>query len=86
MQRRTYTIYNLLGALLWAVGLTLLGYALGDAIGDNIDTYIIPLVVVVVAVSLLPIVLEHRRSRRASAKATPDQEVQELQELLDSDD
>lgn len=88
MHRRTYTIYNLVGALLWAVGLTLLGYALGDAIGDSIDTYIIPLVLVVVAISLLPVLIEWRKSRRARAAspADPEAETQELHELLDSDD
>ena len=37
MNRRVFTIYNVLGALIWAVGVTMLGYALGNAIGGNID-------------------------------------------------
>jgi len=79
MHRRTYTTYNLVGALLWAVGLTLLGYVLGDVIGDDIDTYILPLVVVIVAVSLLPVLLERRRAKKGS----PEAEAQEIHEILD---
>lgn len=63
MKRRTYTTYNLIGAVLWAVGVTMLGWALGDAIGSGIDTYILPLLLVVVAISLLPVFLEWRRSK-----------------------
>ena len=29
MRRRTFTLYNVIGALLWTVGITMLGYALG---------------------------------------------------------
>ena len=42
MQYRTFLAYNVLGGLLWAVGVTLLGYFLGDQIGaDNIDKYLL---------------------------------------------
>jgi membrane-associated protein len=66
MDRRTYTLYNLVGALLWAVGVTLLGYVLGDAIGEDIDTYLLPIIAVIVLVSLIPPFLEWRRAKRAS--------------------
>jgi membrane-associated protein len=71
MKRRTYTTYNLIGAVLWAIGVTVLGWALGDAIGENIDTYLLPLVAVVVAISLLPVFLEWRRSQLPMTSAHP---------------
>jgi len=89
MDRRTYTIYNLVGALLWAVGVTLLGYALGDVIGDDIDTYLLPIVLVIVAVSLIPPLLEWRRARRERAAAADDDpaaELDQLKEALDRED
>ena len=64
MDRRTYTVYNVIGALLWAVGVTLLGYVLGDALGDDIDTYLLPIIAVIILVSLIPPFLEWRRARR----------------------
>ena len=67
MNRRVYSLYNLIGALLWAVGVTMLGFALGNAIGSNIDTYLLPLIAVIIVVSLLPVFFEWRRVRRDAA-------------------
>jgi membrane-associated protein len=85
MDRRTYTTYNLAGALLWAVGVTLLGYALGDVIGGSIDTYLLPLVLVVIAISLLPVFFEWRKSRGAGNEPAADADATtEAKQLKDS--
>jgi membrane-associated protein len=90
MQRRVYTLYNLIGALLWAVGLSLLGWGLGDTLfsgkdkNKNIDKYLLPLVAVVVLVSLIPVLLEWRKSRRTPVEpATPEAAVAEAKEIHD---
>jgi membrane-associated protein len=62
MNYRTYTIYTVLGGVLWATSVTLLGYFLGnvDFIANNIEL----LLLAGVAVSVVPIafqVLRHRR-------------------------
>jgi len=67
MRRRSFTVYNLVGALLWTVGVTMLGYALADLIGDSIDTYLLPAVGVIVLLSFIPPYLEWRRAKRARA-------------------
>lgn len=46
--------YNVLGAFVWAVGLTLLGYTLGQFI-PNVDQYLLPIIVVIVLISFAPI-------------------------------
>jgi membrane protein DedA with SNARE-associated domain len=43
MNRRRYTLYNILGAILWGGGLTLLSYWLGSNV-PNFDRYIIPII------------------------------------------
>ena len=53
-------------AVLAAVGVTVAGYLLGSSI-PGVDRYLLPIVGVIVVVSLLPVVLEVRRSRRAGA-------------------
>lgn len=49
MNRRRYFIYNVIGAVLWGAGLTLLGYWLGTNV-PNIDNYIIPVVLITLVV------------------------------------
>ena len=64
MRYRTFVTYNVLGGLLWGVGVTLLGFALGEAI--DIDRYLLPVIAVIVAFSLVPVLLEVRRARQGS--------------------
>ncbi len=61
---RTFTVWQVAGGLVWSVGLTLAGYALGSSV-PNIDRYLLPLVALVVVVSLLPLLAELYRARRA---------------------
>jgi membrane-associated protein len=68
MRYRTFVTYNVIGGLLWAVGVTLLGYWLGNLIPD-IDAYLLPIVAVIIALSFVPIGLEFLRRRRESARA-----------------
>ena len=53
MHYRTFLTYNLVGGLLWAVGLNLAGYFLGNIIPD-VDKYLLPIIVLIVFVSVLP--------------------------------
>ena len=71
MRYRTFVTFNLVGGLLWAIGVTLLGYFLGqvDFIEENLELAILA----IVAISVLPIARElwlSRRQRRAEAPAT----------------
>ena len=62
MQYRTFVRYNVVGGFLWGVGVTLLGYFLGNVslIADHVELALL----LVVAVSLIPIAIEVLRSRR----------------------
>jgi membrane-associated protein len=60
---RTFAIWQVVGGLVWSIGLTLAGYALGSRI-PNVDRYLLPIVAVIVIVSLIPVALELRRGRR----------------------
>jgi membrane-associated protein len=62
---RSCTVWQVLGGLLWSLGLTLAGYALGPRIPD-VQHYLLPIVAVIVVVSLLPVALELLRSRASS--------------------
>jgi membrane-associated protein len=60
---KVFLLWQVLGGLVWTVGVTLAGYFLGSQI-PGIDKYLLPIVAVVVVLSLLPIGLELLRSRR----------------------
>lgn len=65
-----FLAFNLVGGLLWAVGITLAGYFLGSAIPD-IDRYLLPIVVLIVIVSVAPAALHLLREpeNRAALRA-----------------
>ncbi|MFE0514991.1 DedA family protein [Streptomyces sp. NPDC058964] len=65
---RTFTLWQVTGGLVWSVGLTLAGYALGSSV-RGIDTYLLPVIALIVVVSLLPIAVEVLRSRKAAKEA-----------------
>jgi membrane-associated protein len=67
MRYRTFVVYNVVGAVLWAVGITTLGHFLGEIelVRENIELAI----VAVIAVSLLPMAIELYRHRRHRADA-----------------
>jgi membrane-associated protein len=66
LDARVFAVANLIGGALWGVGVTLAGYALGKSI-HNVDRYLLPIIAVVVLLSLIPVALEVRRSRREKA-------------------
>jgi membrane-associated protein len=63
MQYRTFLIYNVIGGTLWACGVTILGYFLGQVafVKNNIEFILIG----IVAVSVVPIGIEVLRARKA---------------------
>jgi membrane-associated protein len=65
MDPRQFFFYNVVGALIWSVGLTVAGYVLGSSI-KNVDRYLLPIIAVVIAVSFLPVAIEALRARRRS--------------------
>jgi membrane-associated protein len=66
---RKFAFFNAVGAVLWGMGVPLVGYGVGKALGAAagdvpIDRYIIPLTALIIIVSLIPVVLEFRKARR----------------------
>ncbi|USQ89536.1 DedA family protein [Streptomyces phaeoluteigriseus] len=59
---RTFTVWQVVGGLLWSQSLVLAGYTLGSSV-PHIEDYLLPLVAVVVALSLLPLLAPARRAR-----------------------
>ncbi|MFF0725872.1 DedA family protein [Streptomyces sp. NPDC004134] len=69
MNYRQFVVFNVIGGILWGVGVTLLGAALGqiDFVHQNIEAILIGIVLL----SVLPIVIEFLRARSNAKKAPP---------------
>jgi membrane-associated protein len=82
MDRRRFLTFSFVGALLWATGLTVVGYFLGsiDFIAKNLEV----IALLIVAVSVLPAVIEVMRARRGERNPDYD-EPAERQRVLDED-
>lgn len=59
-----FFIYNVLGSLLWAVGVTLLGFTIGQFIPDK---YFEPIIILVIIISLLPAAYEALKTKEKRA-------------------
>ena len=78
MNYAVFTLYNAVGAIVWGVGLTLLGYWLGRF--ETIQKLLEPIVIGIVIVSVLPIAFEWYKRRKAAKAAgipTPPMETGE---------
>lgn len=66
MHYRTFMSYNLIGGFLWTVGITLLGYFLGKVIpADQIDKYLLPIILGIIVISVIPSVIHLIKENRA---------------------
>ena len=83
MRYRTFVTYNVIGGVLWGVGVTLLGYFLGqiEFVADNIE----PIILLIIALSVLPIVIEVLRARREHRAGPPPASDRELPEDVPTD-
>jgi membrane-associated protein len=79
MKYRTFVTFNVVGGLLWAIGVTLLGFFLGqvDVVEQNLEITILA----IVAVSFVPIALEVWKSRKEKRSVAVDM----AHDLLDPD-
>ncbi|MEU4090905.1 VTT domain-containing protein [Streptomyces sp. NPDC026673] len=69
MNYRVFVTYNIIGGLLWGVGVTLLGYWLGQI--AFVHEHIELILIAIVLLSVVPIAIEFLRARSASRKAGP---------------
>lgn len=53
MDYKTFVTYNILGGALWAIGITYLGYVLGNTVPD-IDKYLLPIIGLIIIASIAP--------------------------------
>jgi membrane-associated protein len=66
MPARTFFMWNVVGGVLWVESMLLIGHFLGNQVDPTkIDKYILPGVFLIVLISLIPIIVEVVKTRRA---------------------
>lgn len=68
MQYRKFAVYNVVGAVFWAIGVTVAGYFLGKTI-PSVDKYLLPIIALIVAVSIAPSAIHIWRENGDEIKA-----------------
>jgi membrane-associated protein len=63
MHYKTFVSYNVIGGLLWTVGMNLAGYFLGSIIPD-VDKYLLPIIFLIIFLSILPPIIEFIKEKR----------------------
>jgi membrane-associated protein len=67
MSYRTFLTYNIIGALLWAAGISYIGYYVGallHKLGIEIDTILLPVVLLIILLSVLPPVIHVLKDKK----------------------
>lgn len=63
MKYRNFITYNIIGGFIWSLGLVFSGYYLGQII-PNVDKYILPIILVIIFVSIIPVAWEIYKDRK----------------------
>jgi membrane-associated protein len=62
MPARRFALWNVLGGIVWTVGILIAGRLVGEKL--HIDRYVLPVVWLAVVVSVISVLLEVRRNKR----------------------
>ena len=64
LERKLFSTWNAIGAIIWTQVAIGIGYLLGDLIEGSVDKYLLPIVGLIIFLSLVPIALEILRERK----------------------
>ena len=80
MPYRRFVVFNVVGGFLWVFSMILAGYFLGNILktqfGIDLEEHIEWVIIIVVALSLLPAVIEYLKSRREKTREAKASKVQ----------
>lgn len=63
MNYKVFFLYNVIGGALWGIGVSALGYILGNTV-PSVDRYIFPIIFGIIVVSLLPPIIHTLRRKK----------------------
>ena len=62
---RKFFVWNIIGSYIWTVGIISAGYLIGEKLQGSVDRYLLPIVALIIAASLMPITFEILRNRNS---------------------
>ena len=65
LERKLFSTWNAIGAIIWTQVAIGIGYLLGDLIEGSVNKYLLPIVGLIVLLSLVPMALETLRERKS---------------------
>lgn len=69
MDRRMFGIYTVVGGVIWTFSMPMLGYFLGRMLPpDQIDHYLLPIILAIIVVSFLPSIYHFYKERKTGKK------------------
>ncbi|MET0806242.1 MAG: DedA family protein [Lacisediminihabitans sp.] len=79
MNYRKYSLYNAIGAFIWGVGVTVVGFLLGNIrpVADFVIKYIDIVLIAVVLLTLIPVVIHYLQGKYRARKARDVQDAGE---------
>jgi membrane-associated protein len=64
LERKLFSTWNAIGAIIWTQVAIGIGYLLGDLIQGSVDKYLLPIIGLIVVLSLIPMARETLRERK----------------------
>jgi membrane-associated protein len=64
LDRKLFSTWNAIGAIIWTQVAIGIGYLLGDVIEGSVNKYLYPIVVLIVLISLMPLFIEVYKERK----------------------
>lgn len=80
LEMRKFALYNIAGAILWIASLTLLGYFLGRSFAEQIEEYLVYIIIGFIAVTTIPLVITFVKKRVGIAGTEEESELEERNE------
>lgn len=66
LDRRLFSTWNAIGAIIWTQVAIGIGYLLGEQLKDSVNYYLYPIIAVIVLISLIPLVTRVYKERKES--------------------
>ncbi|TCC94084.1 DedA family protein [Pedobacter frigiditerrae] len=77
LEIKKFALYNIVGAILWIASLTLLGYFLGRSFAEQIEEYLVYIIIGFIAITTIPLVITFVKKRVNKADDDDEIEIEE---------